>query len=467
LGNQQPDPDSLAAWIPYNGRVKDVTQNQRYPLQEEGTMVAKKEEAEKDEAEKACFDIIVIGLQEATFEVENAGAGFLGISAAKKAQRAVAGLTLAKDHLKTSRQQEQTRKGRMLRNQNDGSLSFLGNTSQDMQCSSNGRSKLLPSRPLMRESTASSDDSTVDLSIVSATDASSVSAPDVSTACVLDVSTVSTLDASTISTPSQSDTKVLHSLFQRQLPSYKHSVSYQRGQMRLMLFHNENDIAVEVISIKAQNTGKRGLANKGGIVVEILVNGTTKLSFFTAHLEAHEGINKYEMRCSSVGEIFRGTTSTSTSCRCDAALASHFTFAMGDLNFRTRFTNHEPGSESHIIAAHTLVNEKDWERLYDFDELTNALETNQCFSGFSTPLCPFPPTFKVERRPGHTYNPQRSPSYTDRILFTTGHGLRDHLKVLAYEPIDEFASSDHKPIRGAFEVKLNPRIKWRPTSVIL
>jgi hypothetical protein len=438
-------------------------------------------------------------LQEATFEVESTGAGFTGITAAKKAQRAVAGLTLAKDHLKATRQEEQTRtgipgknslrgfsRGRMFRSQNsddnDGSFSFLGNTSQgglSMDSSSNSTPKFRPSRPWRQGSTMTSDDDVLNVSTASALNVSTANALNVSTANALDVSTASALDVSTASAlnvtagsalnvtagsaPSQSDTKVLHALFQRQLPSYKHAVSYQRGQMRLMVFHNDNDIPVDVISIKAQNTGKGGLANKGGIVAEILVGGTTKLSFLTAHLEAHEGLNKYEMRCSSVADIFRGTTSTSANCRCDAALASHFAFAMGDLNFRTRFPSHEPGSESHIAATHEMVNEKDWKRLNCYDELTNALETNQCFSGFSTALCPFPPTFKVERRPGYVYNPKRSPSYTDRILFATGHCLRNHLKVLAYEPIDEFASSDHKPIRGAFEVKLNPRIKWRPT----
>ena len=282
----------------------------------------------------------------------------------------------------------------------------------------------------------------------------------------MDASERYTVDGSSGNTTLQSDTKILHALMQSRLPSYKHAISYQRGQMRLMLFYNDkNDVSLEVISIKAQNTGKGGLANKGGIVAEVLVNGTTRLSFFTAHLEAHEGINKYDLRCSSVAEIFRGTTSKSTTCKSDVALASHFTFAMGDLNFRTRLPRYEPGSESHIAATHDLVQEKDWERLYSYDELTSAIENNDCFSGFSTSTCAFPPTFKVERKLGYAYNPKRSPSYTDRILFTTGHCLRNHLKMLAYEPIDEFASSDHKPIRGAFEVTLNPRIKWRPTIV--
>ena len=46
-------------------------------------------------------------------------------------------------------------------------------------------------------------------------------------------------------------------------------------------------------------------------------------------------------------------------------------------------------------------------------------------------------------------------SYTDRILFTSAEHLADKLKPLTYEPCPEFASSDHKPIRGAFAIQLN------------
>jgi hypothetical protein len=233
--------------------------------------------------------------------------------------------------------------------------------------------------------------------------------------------------------------------------------------MRLLIFFNSSEISMEVLSIKALNTGKGGLANKGGIVAEVLVNGTTRLAFFTAHLEAHEGVSKYEMRCSSVTDILRGTPSNAPQYRFDTSLASHFTFAMGDLNFRTRLPDRDPGSSDHLEAAHAMAKAKDWKGLFKHDELVMAMNQNHCFAGFFTPKCLFPPTFKVERQKGYVYNVKRSPSYTDRILYATGHRLRDKLKVLAYEPIDDFASSDHKPIRAAFEVELNPRLKWRPT----
>ena len=82
-------------------------------------------------------------------------------------------------------------------------------------------------------------------------------------------------------------------------------------------------------------------------------------------------------------------------------------------------------------------------------------------AGFKTLQCNFPPTFKVERGDGYVYKENRTPSYTDRILWRTGDLLQDMLTPLAYEPIDKFTTSDHKPIRGAFEVRLNQGVHLR------
>jgi len=547
LGNQEPDQESLDAWIPFDGQLQEVIDNQRYPVQlgtpyvveevksgtREGVMkktkAVRKSPSENKIGESdnnECFDIIAIGMQEATFEVETSEAIFAAIAPvnilatqAQKAHKVVAGLTRSKDHLRSRWTDAESPSARSLkksvrrllrpltfirqRSQEDDSdpSSSLHRKESSVRPSTwnlSGRDDAFRSRQkhssihadnneAPTQSTGSnpptSTSSALQVSRNSGPNISTESAPRISTDSVPPLSTGSALriistgfdlDGSRRSYADTgfensltSDTRVLHAMLQAQLPNFKHAVSYQRGQMRLMIFHREDDMSVEVLSVKAQNTGKGGLANKGGIVAEILVNNTTRLSFFTAHLEAHEGISKYEMRCSSVVDIFRGTVSsrTTTCSKCDATLSSHFTFAMGDLNFRTRYPGHEPRSSEHITATNILVEEKDWERLYSYDELTEALRNNDCFSGFSTAKCLFPPTFKVDRRQGYVYNPKRSPSYTDRILFASGHCLRNCLKVLAYEPIDDFASSDHKPIRGAFEVTLNPRIKMRPTIV--
>lgn len=221
--------------------------------------------------------------------------------------------------------------------------------------------------------------------------------------------------------------------------------------MRLEIMANQSLLKkVEVLHVAAQNTGRQGLANKGGIAAELLVNGTTRLSFITTHLEAHEG--RYATRVSTMGDILAGTRETLHDC----SLSAHHSFVMGDLNFRSEHPSRtEMGEEKHKEFVWALVEREDWNGLYELDELSRALREKHCLAGYRTLDCCFPPTFKLEREAGYTYVEQRLPSYTDRILWKSNHQMGKKVQPLVYEPIDTFASSDHKPIRGAFLIELN------------
>lgn len=474
MGNQRPDVESLAAWIPKDGEVEEVlVDNPKYPIRKHLTsgankfkmavsaFIERKYQVEnpmdkfqqlassaatatqantttniRGAREKERFDIIVVGMQESTWHHKDnsrdggnhASSEFEEIfeqhvnssdirtgptkimrksvhlaRAPIKAAKAVKTLTLTdKDHTKRNKRKLTKDERNHMNKQN-------ANAEEEQE---------QPKSPLSEESTR---------------------------------------------TQARRDTSALHEMLRERLPSYTHEISYQRGEMRLMLFYLDFQCDVQVLSVKAQNTGRAGLANKGGIVAEVLVNSGTRLAFMTAHLEAHEGEAKYDARCASVYDILRGTSSSTTACRCDASQSSHYTFAFGDLNFRTRLPGYVPGSPEHIEATNALVAKKDWETLNRRDELYMALRQKDCFVGFQTPLCWFPPTFKVTRGEGYEYNAKRSPSYTDRILYRASDQLGDNIKVLAYEPIDNFASSDHKPIRAVFDIHLNESLKWKPS----
>jgi hypothetical protein len=103
-----------------------------------------------------------------------------------------------------------------------------------------------------------------------------------------------------------SDTTVLHYMFEGQLPSYTRVLSYQLGEMRLVIYYKSTDVNLDLLSVKTVCTGKHGLANKGGIVAEIAVNETTRLGFLTAHLEAHVSSNGFLEK--SCGIICGGCT---------------------------------------------------------------------------------------------------------------------------------------------------------------
>lgn len=91
----------------------------------------------------------------------------------------------------------------------------------------------------------------------------------------------------------------------------------------------------------------------------------------------------------------------------------------------------------------------------DGDELAMALKKKDCLAGFTTLPCNFPPTFKVARVEGYQYNEKRTPSYTDRILWKSADGMADNVVPFLYEPCPDFITSDHKPIRGGYSVKMN------------
>ena len=213
-------------------------------------------------------------------------------------------------------------------------------------------------------------------------------------------------------------------------------------------------------------------------------------------MAAHEGIDKYKARNDNLREIWRGARPNPKHLLgYDAATISHHTFVFGDLNYRVRVQVDDDSHEAKVAKAMELVQAKDFETLYAMDELTAGIDKKELLYQFQTPPCHFSPTFKMLREPGFHYKAQRVPryvrrmpphntrlagtekqihthvfpachtyslsnSYTDRILFASAENLSDKLKNLVYEPCPDFASSDHKPIRGVFSIDLN-----RPTTV--
>ncbi|KAL3919246.1 MAG: hypothetical protein SGILL_003848 [Bacillariaceae sp.] len=436
MGNEQPDVDSLNAWIPKDGDTSLVLKDQKYPIREivkekfksavhtlmthavpHGDEIFVNADSQDSEVVPERFDIIAIGMQEATFEVEHGEKKKNLVHNVKKLTSQVTDLTATSNYQKA-----------------DKNIATAG--IRKINSIMRGDSP----KPKRTESGASEKS-------MSPTKGSSLHP--------------SERKAQEASKRGDEDTQILHQMLQEQLPSYTRAVSYQRGQMRLMVF-SSSDTTLDVLGVKAQNTGMAGLANKGGIVAELHVNNNLRLSVLSAHLEAHETEAKYKIRCSTIGDIFRGTYSSVTDFHCDVSLSSHYTFVMGDLNFRTRLPDVEPGSQEHVEKTHLLAEKKDWDTIYQHDELTQAIQKNDCLAGFKTLKCSFPCTFKVHRMEGYKYNEKRSPSYTDRVLYKANHLLSDKIHPLAYESIDSFQSSDHKPVRFACEITTNPVQRWRP-----
>lgn len=426
LGNARPDEASIEALIPDDGSINMVVDNQRFPIpsQEEqlelmseigfNTIVRRtgtqsetatsstaaptsmmKDTSESTGIMEQYFDIIVLGLQEATFDVD---ANDPTILAVHPTLRKALG---SKPETKTTAAGTAT--GTPMKNNSNRS-----NRSWDYT------SRTLDTVGEWREA---------------------------------------------------NDSKLLGAMLHQRCPSYNFLVRFQRGEMRLEIL-TRKDLEVDLLSLSAQNTGigVNGImnaANKGGIVAELLVDKSTRLSFCTTHLQAHEGREKYEDRCRMTSAILEGTAPEGP-VNIDLALRSHFTFFLGDLNFRTELPDAANlTKEEHHQKVMALVEDEDWRQLNMADELFKALRDKDCLVGFKTLPCFFPPTFKVERCEGIKYKDQRRPSYTDRILWKAMHKLDDRIKPVAYEPVIDFTTSDHKPVRGAFKIRLNDRIQPR------
>jgi len=428
LGNAKPNPISLHAWIPDDGDCQQVLQHQKYPLQSADISVPGGAKSSNRSQQKR-FDLIVIGLQESTFEV---------VPSTEHN---------ATDHVTSTEEEDATTDSTR---KDDKSNQRQESTTKPAPDSKKAKSKGSKLRKVAK---------------VTQKVATFVASRD---------HTDTTTKAAEVL---PDGTNALHDMLAQRLPSYQRILSFQRGEMRLLIYarlddHNakqeinsntttttrRNMHSVQVRSVRAQNTGVAGLANKGGIVAEVVVNEGTVLSFVTCHLEAHEGIDKFATRCSTMGDILRGTTQKG--CYPDVSLASHFCFVLGDLNFRTRYQGHVH-YEDQINDVQKLVADCNWEELNAADELQMALHKKLCLYGFQTLSCHFPPTFKMERRPGYTYKENRTPSYTDRILWKTGDRLEENITPLCYEPVDDFETSDHKPVRGAFEIQLNNHLRLR------
>lgn len=484
LGNAQPDVPSLETWIPSDGQCSQVlTVPQKYPVRfhhNHETPGTEMHPFEAGEFQDQKFDLIVVGMQEATFDRPSMKRKKSNVSASSESpahQRSTSSVPSSTGDDAISEENELGEPGDYATgmNRDEGEItpdSFR--TDEDLETSSRRKGVSLSSlsnatvlKPLkgavrnVSGLTASKDHTKKDKR-----------KKHVRNSTVTDDALKNSNHNHNESerSPTKNDwdfgTSTLHQMLEARLPSYSRRVSYQRGEMRLIIMVHEKwaEDEIAVLNVRAQNTGFGGLANKGGIVAELLVLDRTRLAFCTAHLEAHEGKQKYATRCSTLADILNGTRSGgphSTRLH-DVSLASHFTFFMGDLNFRTELPESEYSDEQdHKQKVRDMVAARDWEGLNRIDELHRALRHKDCLVGFQTLFCNFPPTFKMERRPGYSYIDKRRPSYTDRILWKTGHELQRRIRPLAYESVDDFASSDHKPVRGAFTIQCNRPLRMR------
>jgi hypothetical protein len=140
-------------------------------------------------------------------------------------------------------------------------------------------------------------------------------------------------------------------------------------------------------------------------------------------------------------------------------------FFFGDLNYRVDLHYGDAATqpaerphEQHFQDVLALVHAKKWTLLNAHDQLRYQLQEQKALVGWELPPALFAPTFKRERESLNRFNPQRVPSYCDRVLYKSLPALRSNLQCLSFQSVDAIATSDHKPIVARFTVLSTPRI---------
>ncbi|TRY87322.1 hypothetical protein DNTS_034018 [Danionella cerebrum] len=125
-------------------------------------------------------------------------------------------------------------------------------------------------------------------------------------------------------------------------------------------------------------------------------------------------------------------------------------FWFGDFNFRLNKPRRE---------VETILNQhvgSDMSPLLKHDQLMKEMNEGSIFKGFQEASIHFPPTYKFDIGCDvyDTTTKQRTPSYTDRILFRNRQA--EDIRVLKYTSCSSIKTSDHRPVIGMFQVKLRP-----------
>ncbi|KAM9446579.1 phosphatidylinositol polyphosphate 5-phosphatase type IV isoform 1-T1 [Clarias gariepinus] len=197
------------------------------------------------------------------------------------------------------------------------------------------------------------------------------------------------------------------------------------------------------------------IKTKGAVGIAFTFFGTSFL-FITSHFtsgdsKVYERILDYNKiiealalpRCLPDTNPYRSTASDVTT-RFDEV------FWFGDFNFRLS------QDRGRVEAILNQLAGKNMDALLEHDQLCKEMKDGSIFKGFQEAPIHFTPTYKFDVGCDiyDTTSKQRTPSYTDRILFRSRQV--EDIKVVKYTSCSSIKTSDHRPVIGMFQVKLRP-----------
>jgi len=186
---------------------------------------------------------------------------------------------------------------------------------------------------------------------------------------------------------------------------------------------------------------------KGAVCIGFKIYDTG-LCFYNAHLTAHYNQKYILARNHDVFRILNGVRLGHPLL--ETGKEYQHTFFFGDLNYRIEMKKDD---------LFPIVDKRDWSALHPHDQLIKERAKGNAFTAFHDCEPNFRPTYKLKKIPAdqislreRNYNTNRIPAWCDRILYSSFPGYS--LRCCEFECCEQIVTSDHNPVRAAFEVEL-------------
>ncbi|XP_019366344.1 PREDICTED: 72 kDa inositol polyphosphate 5-phosphatase isoform X1 [Gavialis gangeticus] len=233
--------------------------------------------------------------------------------------------------------------------------------------------------------------------------------------------------------------------------SAAHGVLYMSVFIRrdLIWFCSEVEYSTVTTRIVSQ------IKTKGALGISFTFFGTSFL-FITSHFTS--GDSKVYERMLDYNKIIQALalpknvpdTNPYRSSPSDVTTRFDDVFWFGDFNFRLN----QDREAVNLILNQNL--EMDMSKLLQYDQLLKEMKNGSVFKGFQEAAIHFQPSYKFDIGQDcyDTTSKQRTPSYTDRVMYRSRH--KNDIHAVKYSSCPVIRTSDHRPVYGLFRVKLRP-----------